>query len=287
MSGMTYKLSFAFALIPLTAAAQSAAFPCGRDGYRVDGYCVVYGSRVDSAVGRERALKQNPSQTIQPWTSAERSAPGGCEKDCMNNEEMALYDAINRACKAPPVTRGNTAKEKVDSAWQRLRPEIIRRFPGENIIVATVQSDVVNAFTLPRPGNSLVCIPTRMVEFLGYNEDEIAFTLGHEIGHAVDETCKRAKGLRNNSPAIKRECESRADRVGLDLLIKARYSPFAAAGMFGRFEMFTGDSQSGVWARFKNLSEDHPITPDRIANMRKMLLDYERIASAPLAKNSH
>jgi predicted Zn-dependent protease len=109
-----------------------------------------------------------------------------------------------------------------------------------------------------------------MIRFMG-NEDEIAFIIAHELGHALDDGCKAPPGIRHTAYE-QVQCETRADEIGYQLLRRAGYSPYAAAGAFGRLEMYSGDTHTGIIGWFRQIASDHPITPRRIENMRKLLL---------------
>jgi hypothetical protein len=57
-----------------------------------------------------------------------------------------------------------------------------------------VDSNVINAWaTNFNMADSLICMPVAMVHFMGDAEGE-AFILSHEIGHTVDDQCKREQG---------------------------------------------------------------------------------------------
>lgn len=125
---------------------------------------------------------------------------------------------------------------------------------------------------------------------MGEADGELAFITAHEIGHAVDDVCKSTAGRASVTPptitgtlsgllggngrnpiAEQRTCELRADEIGFAIFTKAEYNPYDAAGAFGRLEMYSGDTSTGVLARLAAIGKDHPITPDRIHHMRILL----------------
>jgi Peptidase family M48 len=168
---------------------------------------------------------------------------------------------------------------------KRLMPIFQSEFPHDRLIIALISSDVVNAWTyphwIPSQGDenhpspvSLICVTTVFIDFAS-DEDELAFFIGHEIGHTVDEACRlRTQRTRENQTV----CETRADETGYKLMRQAGYSPYAAAGAFGRWEMYTGDTATGIVGSFLQMQSDHPITPRRIENMRRMLIEELRAA---------
>jgi len=166
---------------------------------------------------------------------------------------------------------------------ERILPAFKAAYPDAHVIVAVVSNGEINAWTVQRWGSdsqgrriSLVCMPTVFVEFIG-NEDELAFVIGHEIGHAVDTDpgCRSYGSLAREAKVL---CEIRADAIGYHLLRQANYSPYAAAGYFGRIEMYSGDTHTGITGMFTQLAIDHPITPKRIENMRRLLIEELRAA---------
>lgn len=162
------------------------------------------------------------------------------------------------------------------AASERVTAVFKSAFPDNRVIVALTSTNEINAWTVVNWGTdgegrraSLVCVPTAFVRFMG-NEDELAFSLAHEFGHAVDEGCRVV------GPPLPRGnqvlCEIRADEIGFHLLRQADYSPYAAAGAFGRIEMYFGDTQTGILGMFRQMAINHPITPKRIENMRRLLI---------------
>lgn len=198
---------------------------------------------------------------------------------------------VERLCRAAQITTGPEV-QRVETIEARLGHVLSsQRVPGPKILAAVVDSGVINSWEVPIDSSeSLICIPVGMVQFMGDSEGEMAFIVAHETGHALDSTCKTQRGRAAVTPpsligiidkllggsgqdvfAEQRTCESRADAIGYALLVGAGYSPYDAAGAFGRLEMYIGDTSTNSMGRFRAIASDHPITPDRIAHMRALL----------------
>lgn len=199
-------------------------------------------------------------------------------------------ETVEHFCHAPEVTSGPEF-ERIASIRQRLAP-ILARVPGYQIHVAVVDSNTINAWENNlTPRIALICVPTSFVRFMGDGEGEMAFIYAHELGHALDDTCKSDSGRAQVAPPTlsgaldrllggsgrnglveQKACENRADEIGFDIFTAAGYNPFDAAGGFGRLEMLLGDTSTGLLGRLAFLGSDHPMTPDRIRHMRSLLL---------------
>ncbi len=195
---------------------------------------------------------------------------------------------IEQACHASELTSG-VEFDRVAHVRQRFEP-IVARDAKHKVSVVVVASDEINARNVPfNMRESVACIPSVMAHFMG-SEGELAFLVGHEIGHGFDDACKTDEGraqmatrmsplatilgalVGENGPISEQQaCESRADAIGFHLLTAARYSAYDAAGAFGRLEMYLGDTATGVVARLGAMGSDHPMTPDRIRHMRTLL----------------
>lgn len=198
-------------------------------------------------------------------------------------------EVIEHYCHANEVSTGPEV-DRMKAVELHLGP-VLRRIQGPHVLVAVVDSNIINAWDNNlNPHTSLICIPTAMVRFMGDSEGEMAFILAHETGHALDGACKSSAGRATITPptlsgeidrllggsgrnllAEQRTCESRADTIGFAMFTAAGYSPFDAAGAFGRLEMYLGDYSTGILARVIALGKSHPMTPDRIAHMRALL----------------
>jgi predicted Zn-dependent protease len=208
----------------------------------------------------------------------------------ISQHKTTRAEAVQHYCRAVEVTSGQEF-ERMASIRGRLAP-VLARVPGQRIDLAVVDSTVLNAWANNlNPRLALICVPTAFVRLMGDSEGEMAFMYAHETGHALDNACKsdsgRAQiasqtlsgelssllgGSGRSALAEQRACESRADEIGFRIFTAAGYNPFDAAGGFGRLEMLSGDTSTGLLGRLLALNNDHPITPDRIRHMRALLI---------------
>jgi Zn-dependent protease with chaperone function len=189
---------------------------------------------------------------------------------------------VQQYCGAPEILSGPEAEAR-SRILNRFDPILIgiesKTGSEKDVLVALVDSDEINAHTYKLSTNqSVICLPVGIARFMSDAEGEFAFIIGHEFGHAYDDQCKTQEGRiaaagGSRVPIVqKRACESRADSIGFEILVAAGYSPFDAAGAFGRLEMFNGDTTTGIAAKLRGMLSDHPITPERIEHLRQLLL---------------
>jgi Zn-dependent protease with chaperone function len=195
---------------------------------------------------------------------------------------------LRRFCEAPPISTGAEVEQVAAIAHS------LGNNPRITIVVSN--SLLLNAWDVEVSAvSSLICIPIGLVHFMGSDEGELAFILGHEIGHATDNRCKslsaRARVADQSGAGIalgillghgsgdgardQRVCESRADELGLKLMAQAGYNPEDAATALGRLSAYEGDS-AGLFARLAALGNEHPITSDRIRHIRKLIAHPRR-----------
>jgi len=65
--------------------------------------------------------------------------------------------------------------------------------------------------------------------------------------------------------------------------VKSGFSAYEASAAFGKLEMYTGDINTDQRAQLQALNNDHPMTPDRIKQMRAMLAQYNKVLKGPLS----
>ncbi len=152
-----------------------------------------------------------------------------------------------------------------------------------------LESNIENAFCLP---GGKVAVYTGIMKRMR-NEAELAFVVGHEIGHAIarhgGEKLSRSTlislggtlvslGVGDDAAAIygigtslgvqlpfSRSNESEADKIGLILMARAGYNPKAAVQFWSRFSQ--GNKSSAV----SNFLSTHPCDEKRIANMNSLM----------------
>jgi Zn-dependent protease with chaperone function len=192
---------------------------------------------------------------------------------------------FRRYCEGPQISSGAEV-EQVAAITQRLG------VADPRIAIAVSNSPIFNAWDVVVFGDSsLICVPVGLVHLLGHDEGELAFILGHEVGHATDDRCKslssraRVADESKSGAALailfghgsgdgardQRACETRADEFGLNLMADAGYNPESAMTALGRLAGFSGDSGAGIFARLAALRKDHPILADRIRHIHKLI----------------
>lgn len=219
-------------------------------------------------------IKDPPAQLAETCRALEEEQ---ANREKQSDEKMKFL--AGKYCRAPWAP-DSPERARMHGVLVRIRPASRRQYPGESIAYIAVRSSVINAWTVVEGKQSFVCMPTAMINFMS-NDGELAFIMGHETGHAVDEACK---GRPKQDKALQRTCESRADAVGFDLLVKSGFNPFDASAAFGKLEMYTGDIRTDQNAQMQALGRDHPMTPDRIEHMRNMLHQYNVVLKGPLAR---
>jgi len=155
----------------------------------------------------------------------------------------------------------------------------------------TVKGTEPNAFALP--GGSIF-VTRSLLELCEWNQDEVAFILGHEMGHvirghAIDRIISssaiavgsgatpirgllagwlRTVGVKFLESAYSQDLELEADTLGARLAAAAGYNPHAPAQLLCRlFEL----SQSACQFNLGNYFSSHPAFNLRIQNVNRLL----------------
>ncbi len=176
--------------------------------------------------------------------------------------------------------------EYVNRLAQNLAKQADVQFP---VTVKIIQSDELNAFTLP---GGHIFVNTGMLRVTA-SEAELASLLAHEIGHVaarhLTRQASRSELLRTGLAPLEsmagisgvlgrmglplgilhfsREFESEADQLGVHYLFAAGYDPGAAVDLLERIEA-AERRRSGTVSR---LYETHPATVDRIHRVEKAI----------------
>lgn len=221
---------------------------------------------VVSTLAQESNVPSQPQTDDRTWTMFnDRPWP-----------DADLKSALSQVCGLPfddSVTPQSTEALVIEATVKRLTQGRTSLSSTVPIVIAPVRGDIVNAWTFSNVGErhaALICLPAGMRQIVKDAPQELASIIAHEMGHAVDRECWNYK---QRSIQGQRSCESRADSFGLAIAIRAGYNPLAFAGAFGRLEMISGQTDTGLMARLANaISSNHPITPDRIEHLHEMLV---------------
>ena len=167
-------------------------------------------------------------------------------------------------------------------------------------------SETQNAFCLP---GGKVAVYSGIIDQMR-NEAELAFVVGHEIGHAIarhsgeriswgylqslggalveaglqNDAASTIYGLGTNLGVIlpfSRSNESEADLIGLLLMARAGYNPQASVEFWSRF------STSAEAGMLGNLMSTHPCDADRIAAMKEHMPEAEAAYQKAATKRNY
>lgn len=116
---------------------------------------------------------------------------------------------------------------------------------------------VINAFASRSGPNGTVQINLATSELISDSESELAFVVGHELGHILQ--------FRTGLLVFNSNAEFDADEYGMLLSLAAGYDPYAAAGALAKISMASGEA--GLVSQvFDNFSGDlHGSFDNRIA----------------------
>ena len=218
-----------------------------------------------------------PKAAAAPVAAAAITAP-------VNPERKRLIDAFGGEYESPGVTR------YIDGVLARLAPA--SETPSEPYRVTLLDSPIVNAFALPS-GDIFI---TRGLLALADDGAEVAAVMAHEIAHVTAHHAAQRAELERTAALFTRvstqvlakpqqgqEVEARmklsiahfsrqqefeADQIGIKVIAKAGYDPYAASrflDVLGRWSALRA-SMIGMGAADKpDMMATHPSTPERIA----------------------
>ncbi|MGQ9673371.1 MAG: M48 family metalloprotease [Candidatus Aminicenantales bacterium] len=183
----------------------------------------------------------------------------------------------------------------VESVGKTLVPVTHR--PNLEYHFAVLDTPVINAFAVP---GGYIYVTRGILALMG-SEAEMAVVLGHELGHvnarhsirrlsqmmlvqvglavgsALNETFAKISGVASVGIQLlflkySREDEYQADFLGVEYSRKAGYNPTPMIGFFAALEKM-GDLSGG--RSLPGFLSTHPLTKDRIARARQMLIDTD------------
>jgi Zn-dependent protease with chaperone function len=153
-----------------------------------------------------------------------------------------------------------TAFTRLLNAYQTSLPDF---GAAPQLTIGTGTDDnAINAFA---SGGNTVTFNLALGELLGDSPSEIAFVVGHELGHIYQQ--------RTGKEIFYTDVEWDADAWGLWMSLAAGYDPYAAAGTLGKLGMATGTANLGVqqWEDSQLAADAHGSFSTRIDNLTNMI----------------
>lgn len=198
-------------------------------------------------------------------------------------------------------------KAPVEAAVEAIVAKLVRvsDLSGKTVSVTILNSPAVNAFALPS-GEIFV---TRGLLALANDESELAAVIAHEIAHVVaDHAGQRARQARAAALArrvsemvadesiarasrdtadvsvatFSQAQELEADRLGIEILARAGYDPFAAVRFLEAMKAYAAlPALNAASARGTSFLSSHPSTPERIAAARRTARSFAAPGTVP------
>lgn len=211
------------------------------------------------------------------------------EDEILQSEYETGRDMAAALLRETPPAGDESAAALVTHVGQRLAGRLTNR--KRRWAFHLVASDSPNAFALP---GGFIFITRSLVELCKVNPDEIAFIIGHEIGHIVHghtfdrlvsstlmTAASRATpagrvltpgvmgmGLKLMQSAYTQDQETEADGFGLRLAHSAGFDPRASVRMMQRLQSTSGD---GALPEIFGYFSTHPPFGTRIAALERLL----------------
>ncbi|KAJ3356224.1 hypothetical protein HDU91_005569 [Kappamyces sp. JEL0680] len=209
----------------------------------------------------------------------------------------SAYQSLLREYQGRMISPSHPSSVAVEQVARRLVAASSLQSLNLNWQVHLVHEKELNAFVLP---NGKIFVFTGMLPIM-QNQDGVAAVLGHEIAHVVarhssEQTGRQmllgagllALSLMGISPPrwlthlvvgagiilpFSRDCESEADRIGLDIMSRACFDPNAAVAMWRRMKAAEIHSSSELNEYFST----HPSHDHRIRELEGLLDGAMRI----------
>ena len=215
--------------------------------------------------------------------------------------DTAYTEILAEAKKNKTLNTDKKMLERIQSIADRLIPQtaVFRKdAPQWHWMVNLIKSDQLNAWCMP---GGKIAFYTGIIEKLQLTDAEIAAIMGHEMAHAlrehgrerISEQMLTTSGLNVlsslfgvSAPAAKlvtdvtltlpnsRTHETEADRIGIELIARANFNPYAAVKVWEKMEKVSSGSQPEILST-------HPSNKTRIQDLKK----YAKLVKPLYEKN--
>ncbi|MBZ5579430.1 MAG: M48 family metalloprotease [Acidobacteriia bacterium] len=204
---------------------------------------------------------QTPGQVLLAWAVyADSSGVVSSLPDGRAGFPLAQPDQIN------------TAFVRLVSAYQTyLAPQT--SIPGFGAAPQLVMSSdtSTNAINARAASGTTVQINLALAELIGDSPSELAFVVGHELGHIYQQ--RTGEFVWYPAGSVPDYIEWDADVWGLLSSLIAGYDPYAGAGALGKLGMATGTANLGtqLWEDLQTATDAHGSFSTRIDNLTRFL----------------
>ena len=204
----------------------------------------------------------------------------GSEEEAIQAEYYVGKEISSSLTQQNQIEADPQIKELINSIGLRLTERLTNKYRKFNF--NSIVSSDVNAFALP---GGFIFTTSSILKLCNYNEDELAFILGHEMGHVVKwhifnrtiansslnfiSMVSRPSGLLGNvavrainslmQNSYSREQELEADSFGATLMYAAGFNPQASITVLQRLGA-NEPSSSGYFNYFST----HPLAKERV-----------------------
>jgi Zn-dependent protease with chaperone function len=122
----------------------------------------------------------------------------------------------------------------------RLAQRILAQCAGQCITVRVVDTETIGAYAWP---SGHIFLSRGLLDCM--DDEEVSAALAHELGHLLsDGHLRSVAGLKGGEANGDLDCESRADQLGMQLLVVAHISPQAMTSMLRKVSTSPGISRA-------------------------------------------
>jgi predicted Zn-dependent protease len=126
--------------------------------------------------------------------------------------------------------------------------------PTLTLVSGAAPNGIANAMGMGTAGGQQVSVYMSLVEMTGDSDGELAFVMGHEIGHVIQCVTKGCKIPVD--PQMGTDYESDADEMAMMLSTSAGYDSYAGAAMYAKLQVGNGQVSMGMMGSATTVWED-------------------------------
>jgi hypothetical protein len=201
-----------------------------------------------------------------------------------------------------PITNSHPKTKWAKQIIKKMRPYLVEKSYNHEVFI--LEADFLNAFTAPG-GN--IYVTTSMLDALS-SEDELAFVIGHELGHNENDHtrelgrlysfCTQSEGslfptlraavLAYGEHICGKSDELECDVSSLYLMAKAGYDPEKAENVFNLFLQYDTPKPNNEWyAWYLEILRSHPWSENRISCVKDQTRNAKVVSACDPQKDMY